>query len=78
MNMWGDQRARKKLAFDREVWNHIVDKCAEKGVNTILLDVGEGIRFDSHPEIAIEGSWIPEEMKKRGAQIKGNGNCADP
>ena len=48
--------------FDRGVWNNIVDKCKECGYDTILLDVCNGIKFKSHPEIADPHGWSPEEV----------------
>ena len=47
--------------FDREVWNNIVNKCAERGYTGILLDVSNGIKFKSHPEIADKYGWTVEE-----------------
>jgi len=70
MNMWGDAKAQKELHFDMDVWNKIVDRCVEKGIDTILLDVGEGICFHSHPEIGIEGSWTPEKATAEVRRLK--------
>ena len=72
-NMWGDLKAQTSLHFDRTVWNNIVDKCVKEGLDTIVLDLGEGIRYNSHPEIGIEGSWSPEEMKEEVLRLKAMG-----
>ena len=54
--------------FDEEMWNEIIDETAKCGMNTIVLDVGNGIRFKSHPEIAKKDAfstkWMRAEVKK--------------
>ena len=50
------------LDFDREVWNNIVDKCVECGYDAIVLDVSDGMKYKSHPEIADPDAWTREEM----------------
>ena len=72
-NMWGDLKAQTTLHFDREVWNNIIEKCIEEGLDTIVLDLGEGIKYNSHPEIGIDGSWSPEEMKEEVLRLKKRG-----
>lgn len=72
-NMWGDMRAQKEMHFDREVWNNIVDKCLKEGLDTIVLDLGEGVVYPSHPEIAIPGAWTAEETKREVARLKSLG-----
>ena len=34
------------------------------GTNTLVIDVGEGVVYPSHPEIAIKGSWSAEKLNK--------------
>lgn len=72
-NMWGDLRAQKKLNFDLEVWNKVVDKCVEHGLNTIIMDVGEGVVYPSHPELAIEDSWTSDMIKKEVIRLREKG-----
>lgn len=45
------------LNFDEEIWNRIVDSCVEHGLNTIVMPLGEGVRFNSHPELAVPDAW---------------------
>ena len=48
--------ASNVLRFDMNVWNMLVDSMAKSGINTLVIDLGEGIRYESHPEIAVEKS----------------------
>ena len=72
-NMWADKNAQTELKFDEGLWNRIVNKCAENGFNTIVLDVGEGAVYPSHPELAIKGSWTPEKIKGEVLRLREKG-----
>ncbi len=77
-NMWGDTpRAytpcSDKMICQDDVWGKIVNRMAEAKLNTILIDLGEGIQYQSHPEIAIEGSWSIEKLRKELARLRGMG-----
>lgn len=61
------------MEFDRNVWNKIVDKCVEYGYTGIVLDVGDGMKYKSHPEIAIDGAWSREEMQEEVRRLRGLG-----
>ena len=58
-----DSQASPVLRFSRPLWRRYLEKLKEGGVNMILLDLGEGLRYESHPELAVEGSWTREEME---------------
>lgn len=66
MHMW--KRQYETLPFDDEFWNYILEESVKAGINTIVLDIGDGIQFASHPEIAMKGAWsrkkVREEVKK--------------
>ena len=51
--------------FDEAVWLDLVDRAADAGMNTIVVDVANAIRYDSHPEIAKEGAYSIDWMRKQ-------------
>ena len=55
--------AESYLRFDFGLWRKYTEMLAEAGFNTIVLDIGDGIIYDSHPELAIDGSLTKEELK---------------
>lgn len=65
-----DQSLRLKLHFDERTWNRIVDELVGIGANTLLVDVEDGMRYDSHPEIAVEGCWPKEKMRAEVRRLK--------
>ena len=64
---------RDYLYLDKPLWNEITAFLPSCGFNTILIDIGEGIRLDSHPELAVEGSWTKEEMRAELARLRSLG-----
>ena len=54
----------EEMCCDRETWRKITDFLPECGINTLLIDVGDGIQFDRHPEISIPGAWSKDKLKK--------------
>ena len=71
--MWSKFEKDDFLTFDREVWDKVVSACAGAGVDTILLDLGEGMRFDTHPELAVKGSWTKNQMADEIARLRNMG-----
>lgn len=72
-NTWENEYERKRceeMEFDRDVWEKIVAKCVEYGIDTIVFALGEGLIYKSHPELAVEGSWDPEELRKEVQRLK--------
>lgn len=61
--MWGEPKPYEKLDFNENVWNEIVSDCEKNGINSIILDLGEGVVYSSHPELANEGAWSREKIK---------------
>jgi len=84
-NMWnepGNTRSRENRStpcasdtflFDKESWDTYINYQKEKGVNTLLVDVGEAMRYESHPEIAIPGAWTHEQMRAEVERLQGMG-----
>ena len=88
-NMWRDQwsrtdhrgpamcqatgRYRDPMYTDRAVWHEVVDFLPSCGINTLVIDIGEGVRYESHPELAIEGAWSKEELRAELARIRALG-----
>ena len=69
-NMWGDtedskayEPYRPQLVTEDEVWKQTVDYLPSQGFNTLIIDLGDGVQYESHPEIAIPGAWSKDKLK---------------
>ncbi len=89
MNMWSDRpveewggipkedlsfsAAAPKLRFDEPLWNEVLKRMADAGMNQVVIDLGEGIQYESHPEIAVEGSWPVAKLREELAKVRALG-----
>ncbi len=70
-NMWFTES--QKLEFEDSAWKKLVDSVVENGFNTIILDLGEGVRYASHPELAKEGAWTRERVREEVRELRERG-----
>lgn len=61
------------LRFDEAFWRETTARMAAKGLNTIVLDLGEGLCYPSHPELSVEGTWPVAKMKDELRRLRGMG-----
>ena len=70
-NMWGDwdeknpsKRYYQENITDDDTWNKVIDFLPSQGFNTVVIDVGDAIKYERHPEISIKGAWSKDRFKK--------------
>jgi hypothetical protein len=61
---------RPFLRFDEKLWRDITEKMAAVGMNAVVLDLGDGVRYRSHPEIAVEGAWTTDKLRAELARLR--------
>ena len=66
-------RYHSYLRTDDATFKGHIDHCADKGLNTVFIDLGEGLAYPSHPELAVPGTWSVEKMRKELARIRSLG-----
>lgn len=59
--------------FEKDTFYKITEAARDYGFDTVLLDLAEGIVYESHPELAIEGSMPRDQFKAELARLKGLG-----
>jgi len=79
-NMWAEKGASHSgmefavgsdtLRCQKNVWDEMCAYAAQNGVNTVVIDLGEGVRYDSHPELAIPGTWSKQQLRESLAQMR--------
>jgi len=75
-NMWEEyissQRPytgfRPYLELDEPLWHDTIQAMAKNGLNMVVIDLGDAILYESHPEISVRDAWsakkLREELKK--------------
>ena len=81
-NMWGDREslpgetrspywpAKPYLRFDDALWNDVLKKMAEVGMNMVVIDLGDGVQYESHPEIVVKNAWSRERLREELAKAR--------
>ncbi len=54
--------ASPKLRFFKPEWDKHIEDLKNAGVNMLLIDLAEAMRYETHPELAVEGSWSRDRM----------------
>lgn len=67
-NQW--EHVYPELEFDEEMWDWILEQAPKKGFNHILLDVGDGIQYHSHPKISTKNAWSHARVHREIARCK--------
>lgn len=74
-NMWneeGNTTGREHLLYsvaspvlrlDQKFWDEYTERLRAIGANTLIIDVGEGMQYETHPELAVEGSWSKDKVR---------------
>jgi len=85
VNMWGDPGSAERYAHyydalptDEAVWKQTVDFLPSRGVNTLVIDLGEAVQYESHPEISISGAWSKDKLRRELDRIRGLGMTPIP
>ena len=61
---------RANLTFDDNVWDDLLKEMAAVGMNMVVIDLGDAIQYDSHPEIAVKNAWSHEKLKSELAKMR--------
>ena len=79
-NMWLDcpSKAHEKkytvgkpyLRFDMEMWDEALKRMVQAGMNMVVLDLGDGVKYESHPEIAVRRAWSPAKLKAQLERLR--------
>lgn len=77
-NMWEDRRApgaerrwyEPFLRFDEALWNDLLDKMVEAGMNLLVIDLGDAVAYRSHPEIAVEHAWSVDRLREEVHKLR--------
>jgi len=67
------RRAQPYLRFDEELWNELLREMKKIGINMLVIDLGEGVQYESHPEISVKGSWSVKKLKQEIGKLRSIG-----
>ena len=62
--------AKDYLRCDDAMWDAAVDEIVSQGLNQVVIDLGEGVVYPSHPELAVKGSWSVDKLRRALARLR--------
>lgn len=68
-----DGAYHEKVYFEKDAFHKMTEEAKSFGFDTLVLELAEGIMYESHPELAIEGSMPRDEFKAELDRLKGMG-----
>jgi hypothetical protein len=82
-NFWSDREttgwnlthvsATSELRMDKKLWDQILERLVDAGMNMLVIDLGEGVKYKSHPELAVKGTWPAKKLRKELEKIRSMG-----
>lgn len=69
---WGPQEPffSPRLRCDDTIWADVTQRLADIGGSFVVIDLGDGVVYDSHPEIAVEGAWSTGRLRDELARLR--------
>ena len=68
VNMW--KKYYPELQLSEPLWNDALEKMAEAGLNMVVIDLGDAIVYQSHPEIAVINAWSTAKLQTELIKIR--------
>lgn len=68
-SMW-NQKKSSALTWDPVVWAKTTQAMADAGMNTAVIDLGDAVVYESHPEIAVPGAWTRSQLTDHLARLR--------
>ncbi len=63
---------------DPVIWDEVIANLPRYGINTVVIDMGDAVIYDSHPEIAAKDAWTKEFFAKKLEEIRALGMTPIP
>jgi len=68
VNMWKDYYP--DLQLSESLWNDALKEMVNAGMNMLVIDLGDGIKYESHPEIAVNNAWSTTRLQDELGKIR--------
>jgi hypothetical protein len=65
--------AKPVLRFDEKLWNDLIAEMTKAKMNMVVIDLGDGVQYASHPEIAVKDAWTPAKLKEELKKLRDAG-----
>lgn len=88
-HMWDDESSAERGTYLKQmytennnvdilVWDDIIKFLSERKYTHVLIDVGDAVKYESHPEISAPDAWEKDYLKKKLDEIRALGMTPIP
>lgn len=69
---WGTSNAigRPYMRFEKDLWEELKGRMRDAGMNMVVIDLGDAVKYKSHPEIALSDAWEVDYLKEELASLR--------
>lgn len=64
---------RPDLELSETLWKDAIDLMGKSGVNMVVIDLGDAVKYQHHPEIAVNNAWTVARLKQELHYIRSLG-----
>lgn len=64
---------RPDLELSESLWNDAVSKMAGQGMNMVVIDLGDAVKYKSHPEISVRNAWTTNRLQSELDRLRKKG-----
>ena len=64
---------KEENEVDIQTWDETVNFLGERKYNMLVVDLGDGVLYDSHPEISAPDAWSKDFLKQKLEQARAQG-----
>lgn len=61
---------RTTLDISEPLWNDALAKMVSEGMNMVVIDLGNAVSYESHPEIAVHNAWSVTRLRAELKRIR--------
>jgi hypothetical protein len=69
----GQVTASDHLRFEESLWKDLTQRMVQAGMNLLVIDLGDGVQYESHPEISVKGAWSIAKLKAELQRLRALG-----
>ncbi len=65
-----DRGYRPYLRLSYNLWKDTLRRMSENGMNMVVITLGNSIKYETHPEMAVEGAWSVDQLHDELEKIR--------
>ncbi len=58
------------MRLSEPLWNDALARMESEKMNMVVIDLGNAVRYESHPEIAVKNAWTASQLQKELKRIR--------